>query len=480
MAAIKSKGRRHFLIGTGKAVISLPFLSEVAWMEYAMAQEVAPIRLVTFNYANGLPPDLAAKGLVGGLRALNAVKNKVSLVRSIDARGSGTGAHREPGMGLFVGRKAPDSSRSVGPSMDYFAYKQINPGTHVDVLSVGIGGNTETPSRYIRSWRANGTQRGTPVPPVDRPRQLFTDIFGAAPGGGGDGGDGGGSEGPTKEQKLKRSVLDAVVEQYKSVKAPRSGYSPNTKRKVSEHLDRLYEVERATLELDIKMMTNRQEQTFEQWYSQIDPGHYLCQAPDPYRSPARGIYSDSDRTIKDRQAINYPEWCWAWPVLSELFSLALVTNYANFGSLVAGFGGERYKNIGPEGNLEHHEYYHRYNNDKGTKNTSVVEHWLNEYIGRLAKTIQIMDSIPAEQGKSLLDTTILVAGTEHDYQHKNNNMTFIVAGRPDAIKLGQNFANSGYTDVDFYNTILNQAGVNVSGSKFGDGGRFKNYMPFAK
>lgn len=474
MARIKSKGRRQFLVGAGKAMIALPFLNEIAWMNKAMA-DTSPIRLVTMNYANGLPPDLAAKGLVDGLASLAAMRSKVSLIREVNGSGSGTRAHRGPGMGLFVGKSTGSNSRAAGPSMDYAAYNIVRPNTKVDVLSVGIGGNTETLSRYIRSWRGNLSQTGSPVPLEDRAEVLFRDIFGEAPGGGG----GGGNQGPSRDLKIRASVLDAVVEEYKSVRAPNSGYSPLTKRKISEHLDRVYEVEQSVLDLNNQMNETRADQTFEEWYSKMDPDHFVCRAPAPYRPPRRGLYEDSDRAAK-ADAINYPEWCWAWPVLSELFGMALVTNYTNFGSLVNGFAGERYKNIGPEGGTEHHEYYHRYAGTQNASNRRVVEHWINEYVSRIAKTLLIFDSIPAEDGKSLLDTTAVLVGTEHDFQHRNNRMTFFLAGRPDVFKLGQDFSNTGFTDVDMYNTVLRKIGVNLGDNTFGDSRRYKGMMPFAK
>jgi Protein of unknown function (DUF1552) len=470
MAKIKGNGRRQFLIGSGKTAIALPFLAEIAWMNKAFAAP-APTRLVTCSFANGLPPDLAARGLVGGLASLNAVRAKISLVRNVNGAGSGTRAHLGPGIALFVGKSTSSNSRAAGPSLDYVAYDKLRPKTQVDVLSVGVGGNTESLARYVRSWRGAFNQTGSPVAPIDRPETLFQDIFGNSAGGGN-------TSGPSRELKIRASVLDAVVEEYKSIKATNSGYSADTKLKVSDHLDRIYEVEKSVLDLKDKVTDTRANQTFEEWYAKLDPSHFVCTPPKPWRAPLRGLYRDSERADKV-DAINYPEWCWAWPVLSELFAMALVTNYAHFGSLLNGFAAERYKNIGPEGNTEHHEFYHYYASSQSDANRRVVDHWLNEYISRLTKTLIIFDSIPAEDGKTLLDTTTFVIGTEHDFQHNNDRMTFMVAGRPDIFKLGQDFSNTGFTDVDFYNTILSKSGINL-GTTFGDTSRFKGLMPFAK
>lgn len=125
-------------------------------------------------------------------------------------------------------------------------------------------------------------------------------------------------------------------------------------------------------------------------------------------------------------------------MLCELFALALTTGYTNFGSLVNGFGGERYKNIGPEGNEDHHEYYHAYGNSEATN--AVVRWWIDQYMGRIAKTLSIFNSIQEENGKTLLDNTAIVVGTEHDEQHSNDKMTFFVAGRQDIFKTGQAFS----------------------------------------
>lgn len=452
-------------------MIALPFMSELFWLENAKA--AVPFtnkKLVTISFANGLPPTIANLGLTGPLASLKSLQNKIVVCRGVNASGSGSDAHDLPGLALFVGKKGNKKSNSSGGiSMDYFAYQQLRPQTSVDVLAVNIGGRPKL-ARYIRSWRDGGSA-GIPVYPVDNAEQLFSDMFGSpVPT------TGRGDDEELRKQRLRLSVLDSIVDQYKSIVAPQSKYSADAKRKISSHLDRIYEVEKSILDSRGQLINMQQETDFLTWYSKIEQSHYLCSSPDPYKSPARGIYADSDRTLDKYQAINYPEWCWSWPLISEVYALGLATGYMHFGSMTNGFGGERYKNIGPEGNLEHHEYYHSYKSSGTSSNVrEVVNWWVDQYVSRVAKTLQIFDSITEDNGKTLLDNTAVVIGTEHDYQHSNSDMTFFVAGRSDTFKSGQTF--TGMTDVQLYNTVLNGLGINT---RFGDASRDASVQSFKK
>jgi hypothetical protein len=480
MAKIKKQGRRFFLKSMSGVVIGLPFLEEFAFIHKAHAQSTMPLRFVTAFVPNGMPPDIIARGLTGPLDSLQRHGRKISVVHRVDKTATGNGgAHANQSLALFTGW-ARDGSRARGPSLDYYLYSQLRPQTAVDVMSAAVGGNNPDLYRWVRTWRGERGGNQTAVFPTDDPEALFTQIFGSPM-------PAGGSAQPDpqvlKQQRLKISVLDTIMEEYKAIMAPRSEYSSTTKSKISDHLDRIREVERQTLENRGMAggSSSQAPQTFTDFYNSRPNSHFVCNPPRPFREIRRGLYEDNNRRAK-ADAIQYSEWCWAWPLICEVFALGLTTGYSHFGSLGNGFAGERYKDIGPEGGREHHEYYHDWASSSNRGNTrirDILYWWIDQYYSRISSMLTVFDSVQEANGKSLLDNMICLVGPEMAYQHSCENMSYLVAGGDNMFqRQGVNtmIDASNRTDVDFYNTLIAKALNRTGFQNFGDQRHFNDLI----
>ena len=463
MRGISNKGRRFFLKGLGSISIGLPVLEEFLFMSKAYGQTSADKKFVTMFVPNGMPADIIDRGLTGPLQSLAAFQDRITIIKNINGGSNGNGAaHFNQSIPFAVGHKARGNSAG-GPSLDYYLWDNIRPQTSVDVLSASIGGNNPDLYRWIRTWRGKKGQTPTPLYPVDNAKKLFENVFGNNP-------NGGNTSTNNREARIASSVLDTVVEQYKAIQSTQSGYSAETKRKISNHLERIFEVEK-------KINSKNPVGTFEDMYNVMPANHFLCNKPSPYRDPQRGLYSDSFREAQ-KDAILYKEWCWAWPMICQVFGLALTSGYTHFGSLSNGYAGERYRNIGPEGNRDHHDYYHDYANANQRQGNvkNVVDWWLDQYYSRVSMALSIFDSIQEDNGQSLLSNMTLLIGPEMDYQHSCNNMSYMIAGGVDLFSRnanGKTIDARRATDVDFYNTIIEKFNIQDN-QRFGNTNLFSN------
>ena len=82
-------------------------------------------------------------------------------------------------------------------------------------------------SRYVHSYNADGTVAAMMQ---EKPRDLFDRVFGtiAAP-----------NSTDARRQRMERSVLDSVVDQYKYYTGSNSPLGATSKARVADHLDRI-------------------------------------------------------------------------------------------------------------------------------------------------------------------------------------------------------------------------------------------------
>lgn len=484
MSHIYKKDRRMFLVGAGKFLIALPFIPEILKIHSARAVEGAiPKRLMTLFYANGFPNKFADMELSN--RALNPMKpfqNQLVFLKGVDAEDTGKGRNHDAQCMTFArGIQMKSPSQAGGPSLDYRASQALRDGSTVDLLAAGLGGNLESIARYVMSWRSTSNYER----PHLNPMALFNEIFGSAAGNG-NGGNVNSTE--NKKARMKNSILDAVLESYKSVSASKGEYSPETRSKISSHLERVREVERKVVEAEGTLREVVADMGYVAWAKQVDDSNWIKKVPDNPDKPKSLEYQDASNYEKGINYIAISEWDWVWPLMVEMYAIALHTNYTQFGSMVNGVGGERYfapRSQFPNGlpstskGTDHHDYYHSLEND--------VQYFINWYMKRNAEVLKIFsrDDYKEANGKTLLENTPLFIGPELDQNHGTQNMTYMIAGGSSYFKAGSYDLRRRNTDVDVYNTILKALGVDVGGNsqdskKFGDRRKFKGFLQFAK
>ena len=221
--------RRTVLKGLGGITIGLPLLEEMAGTSAAAAKAV-PVRAFNVFFGLGIPAPLQTEGFGGALEPLKPLRNKLLIMRQVDqvrCDVSGINAHYDGATGSFTAMPAGGEAKAGGPSIDQVVRKTFYPnGMPAGMVPTLIGGTYFRRSRvgrYLHSYNADGTVAGTMQ---ERSRDLFDRVFGMVSAG---------DSGDARKQRLKRSVLDTVVDQYKFYTGANSPLGSASKARVTEH-----------------------------------------------------------------------------------------------------------------------------------------------------------------------------------------------------------------------------------------------------
>lgn len=239
MRYMRKLSRRTLLRGAGGVAIALPFLDEMRSRSVWAAPAPPPVRAFNIFLGGGVPAIHQGNGLVGPLAPLAPLATKMAFLRGVE----GPGGHPGAAGAAYTGKNLVNDTQAGGPSVDNevmrFAYPTGKPPTPIDVQGVGYYYKfLDNPSRWVKSWDENGHPKGGLV---DDPKKLFSTFFGAAPGGTTMGPPA--PTGPTPDQKLATSILDAVVGQYQFYTSPASNLSVASRSKISDHLDAIRQLE---------------------------------------------------------------------------------------------------------------------------------------------------------------------------------------------------------------------------------------------
>ena len=432
--------RRRFLQGSG-SLIALPLLQGAAGVSQAQTANSAqtsdtPERMLGLFVAMGLPAEITQKGFdhtelgVTPFRAWQPFAGNICMVRGLDVRtqGRAQNEHTKGCASFLCGSDYSQSSFSSkgGPTLDRVISQALNFNTPLSTLNSGVwgGDNAHDRGRIVHSW--NGVDQ--PNEPIGNPRKLFEYIFGAAPGGQG-------SSTADKKNAYRKSVLDAVVADYRSVISDNSGFSSDVKNLISNHLETVRDLERRLETI------NNPDATAS------------CAVPPaaPKDETRNGVYRASEIFVRD-------EWPKIWDAVTDLAILAYRCDLVRTGTMMVDSGGNDFGFTGKlHGNTyNQHEMLHQWRSSRGL--AMEVWQWLwdmaAKYIAKLHD-----DTYLDPNGKTLLENATVVIGTElGDPVHSLKDMTFMIAGGKNRYKSGvHNFTNR--TDVDLYNTILTATGI---------------------
>ncbi len=240
---VEQISRRTVIRGLGGITIGLPLLEEMLPAAIPGAQDV-PVRAFNLFFGLGIPAPLQQEGFDGVLEPLRPLADKLLIMRGVDhtrADEKGANAHYDGAAAAFTAEPPQGEARSGGGSIDQL----IRRATHPDGLPPGmvptlIGGTFFRRSRvcrYVHSYNPDGTVAATMQ---ERPRDLFERVFGTLDIAG---------DGDLTRRRLKRSVLDSVVDQYRFYTGGRSPLGSSSRGRVAEHLDRIREFEQRAFAL---------------------------------------------------------------------------------------------------------------------------------------------------------------------------------------------------------------------------------------
>ena len=360
----------------------------------------------------------------------------------------GINAHYDGAAGAFTAEPPDGEARSGGPSIDQVIrqahYPQGLPAGMVPTLVAGTFFRRSRICRYVHSYGMDGTVAATMQ---ERPRHLFDRVFGTVALAS--------SDDDARTQRLRRSVLDSVIEDYRFYTGSTSPLGAASKARVAKHLERVREFELRAFALK-------------------DSERNGPALPPRSRIPHDGPADPGGQGID----ITLDELTTEWRLLADLYALAIQLDRVRFGSLTFLAAGERIRLTGDyqydgrklwqfddsgQQNASgdqgcSHEWWHKFNEKK--KNEALRAH-AHLKMRELAYFLQQLDGPESKDanGKTILENSLITISTESG-DGRHNDVKRELSGVFHAItSAGGRFKTGQIMDVqseglDVYNTML--------------------------
>ena len=447
--------RRTVLKGIGGITIGLPLLEEMlACPVLADPRASVPVRAFNVFFGLGIPAPLQKEGFAGVLEPLQPLQKKLLIMRNVDqvrADQSGINAHYDGASASFTAEPPNGEAKAGGPSIDQVIRKAHHPkGLPRGMVPTLIGGTYFRRSRvgrYVHSYNSDGTVAASIQ---EKPRDLFERVFGSI--------QLTSDKTDLRRERLKRSVLDSVIDQYRYYKGPNSPLGAASKGRIADHLDRVREYEQRAYEMK----------------------HRLKGAPP---LPQRSKLAHGGSADPGGEGIDMPldDLISEWRLMADLYALAIELDRVRFGSLTFLAAGERLRIKGDyvyngrkifsfddEKQLNRsgsagcsHEWWHRYNEKK--KNEQLRAH-IHMTVNQVAYFLSRLDQTREANGKSILENSLITVSTEsgdgrhNDVKRELSGIFHAISGANNRFKTGQ-IMDVGAEGIDVYNTMLQAMGA---------------------
>jgi hypothetical protein len=449
--------RRMMLKGIGSVTIGLPLLEEMLISTAAGApQQAIPVRAFNVFFGLGIPAPLQTEGFSDVFEPLKPLRDKLLIMRNVDqvrCDESGINAHFDGASGAFTAEPPDGEAKAGGPSIDQVIRRTHYPdGLPKGMVPTLVGGTffrRSRVSRYVHSYNSDGTVAATMQ---EKPRDLFDRVFGTI----------GLAAGDTdaRRRRLRRSVLDSVVDQYKFYTGPNSPLGAVSRTRVADHLDRIREFEQRAYEMNASPKDGP--------------------ALPPRSNVAHGGPADPGGQGIDMQLDDLTT---EWRLMADLYALAIQLDRVRFGSLTFLAAGERLRIKGDykyddrliyqfDDAKDHnasgdkgcsHEWWHKFNEKK--KNTQLRAH-AHMKMREVAYFLQRLDGPESQEanGKSILENSLITISTEsgdgrhNDVKRELSGVFHAITSANGRFKTGQ-IMDVGSEGIDLYNTMLNAMGA---------------------
>jgi hypothetical protein len=315
------------LKGLGTVAIGLPFLEEMlSTAAAAGSQGAVPVRAFNVFFGLGIPAPLQTEGYDGVLEPLKPLADKLLIMRQVDhvrCDMPGINAHYDGSAAAFVAQPADGTARAGGPSIDQVVRSAHYPGgLPAGMVPTLVAGTyfrrNDRVVRYIHSFNDDGSPAATIQ---EQPRELFERIFGSGPSH---------EDDNPRSQRLRRSVLDSVLEQARFYSGKNSPLGAASKVRLADHFDRIREYEQRAFEME--------QQIAQRCLSPGTPG------------PSDLIHGDEADPGGQGIDITLDELSSEWRLMADLYALAIQCDRVRFGSITFLSAGER---IRLKGNYEY-------------------------------------------------------------------------------------------------------------------------------
>lgn len=447
--------RRTVLRGLGGTVVGLPLFEEMILSTTKGAHLSAPpTRAFNVFFGLGVPAPLQEEGFKGVLEPLKPLADKLLIMRNIDqvrCDESGINAHFDGATGAFTAEPPDGEAKAGGPSIDQVVRKTYHPDGlppgMVPTLVAGTFFRRSRVGRYVHSYNDDGTVAASMQ---ERPRDVFERVFGTltTPTGIAD----------SNRERLKRSVLDSVVEQYRFFSGSRSPLGAASRARLVDHLDRVREFEQRVYEMKERLpgAPNMPPSSTLAHGGQADPG-------------GQGIDMQLDDLTNE------------WRLMADLYALAIELDRVRFGSITFLAAGERLRVQGDyrfDGRLVYHfddakdlnatgdkgcshEWWHKFRPEKENVQLRAHAHMkMREVAYFLSRLNEVQDA----NGKSILENSMITVSTEsgdgrHDDPKRELTGVFhAITAANGRFHTGQ-IMEIGREGLDVYNTMLAAMGA---------------------
>ena len=450
----KKLNRRALLKGIGSVSIGLPLLEEMIAVDALGANETkVPVRAFNVFFGLGIPAPLQSERFNDVLEPLKPLSDKLLIMRNVDhvrCDVRGINAHFDGATASFTAEPAGGEAKAGGPSIDqvirHSIYPDGMPAGMIPSLVAGTFFRRSRVGRYHHSYNLDGTVSARMQ---EKPRDLFERVFGTLSGP---------SDQENNNKRLKRSVLDSVLEQYRFFTGSNSPLGSASKGRIKDHLDRVREFEQRAFSLANKNKKGPQ-------------------APPPSNVPHGGPADPGGEGID----ITLEELQTEWRLLADLYSLAIEMDRTRFGSITFLAAGERIRLTGEykyngrtrynfNDSTEHgrggsggcsHEWWHKFDEKRDNKQLRAHAHMkMNE----LAYFMSRLDRVKEPNGKSLLENSLLTISTESG-DGRHNNVKRELSGVFHAVTSANGIFKTGQImdvkaqGLDIYNTMLDAMGA---------------------
>ncbi|NRB45122.1 MAG: DUF1552 domain-containing protein [Verrucomicrobiales bacterium] len=450
----KKLNRRALLKGLGSVSIGLPLLEEMITVDALGADDAKiPVRAFNVFFGLGIPSPLQSEGFNDVLEPLKPLSDKLLIMRNVDhvrCDVRGINAHFDGATASFTAEPAGGEAKAGGPSIDqvirHSSYPDGMPNGMISSLVAGTFFRRSRVGRYHHSYNLDGTVSARMQ---EKPRDLFDRVFGSLSSA---------SDQENNTKRLKKSVLDSVLEQYRFFTGSNSPLGAASKGRIKDHLDRVREFEQRAFSL-----AKKNEQG-----PKSPPLSHL-----PHGGPADPGGEGIDMKLEELRT--------EWRLLADLYALSIEMDRARFGSITFLAAGERIRLTGEykyndrirynfNDSTEHgrggsagcsHEWWHKFDEKRDNKQLRAHAHMkMNE----IAYFMNRLDRVKEPNGKSLLENSLLTISTESgDGRHNNvkrelSGVFHAVTGANGRFKTGQ-IMNVKAQGLDLYNTMLRAMGA---------------------
>jgi len=455
--------RRTMLRSLGGIAVGLPLLEEMIAPSAVRAAGNAQVPIRAFNvfFGLGIPAPLQTEGFDDVLEPLKPLSDKLLIMREVDqvrCDQRGINAHFDGSAGAFTATPPNGEAKTGGASIDQMVRRAHHPdGLPNGIVPTLVGGTffrRSRISRYVHSYNADGTVAAAMQ---ERPRDLFDRVFGTVvlPK------DTDASPETLRRQRLKHSVLDTVVDQYKHFTGANSPLGAASKARVAEHLERIREYEQRAYTLQ-----------------RSDPN-----SPDlpPESQVLHGGRADPGGEGID---ITLEELTTEWHLMADLYALAIQLDRVRFGSLTFLAAGERIRLTGDyhyDGKLRYsfndraerkaggskgcsHEYWHAFSPEKENTQLRAHAHMKMNEVAYFLKRLSEGDDAMEANGKTILENSLITISTESgdgrhsDVKRELSGVFHAITGANGRFKTGQ-IMDVKSEGLDVYNTMLDGMGV---------------------